>query len=190
MFVLDLADNLLDDVLDRHQPVGAAELVDDDCHVGAPAAHVGKQVEHRHRGRNEQHRPRHGHGRRRPRAIAREERVGQHRIDVFDQQHPRHLIKAFAVERKPAVPGFAEPGDDGREIGGLVHGKDGRARHGDLADLPARKHQHVAQHQPLGRVEIVGIAHRIVTVILDRLLDGFAKRPGPAQVEKVAHGLP
>ena len=49
MLVLDLADDLLDHVLDRDQPLGAAELVDDDGEVDALGAHPREQVEHAHR---------------------------------------------------------------------------------------------------------------------------------------------
>jgi hypothetical protein len=49
MLVLDLADDLLDHVLDRHQPLGAAELVDDDGEMDPLGAHPCEQVEHAHR---------------------------------------------------------------------------------------------------------------------------------------------
>jgi len=42
--VLDLADDLLEDVLDGHQAGGGAVLVDDDGHVHAPPAHVAQQL--------------------------------------------------------------------------------------------------------------------------------------------------
>ena len=54
MLVLDLADDLLDHVLDRDQPLGAAEFVDDDGEVDALGAHPREQVEHAHRFRDEQ----------------------------------------------------------------------------------------------------------------------------------------
>ena len=54
MLVLDLADDLLDDVLDRHQALGAAELVDDDGEVDALGAHPGEQVDDAHRFGDEQ----------------------------------------------------------------------------------------------------------------------------------------
>ena len=49
MLVLDLADDLLDQVLDRDQPLGAAELVDDDGEMDALGAHPREQIEHAHR---------------------------------------------------------------------------------------------------------------------------------------------
>ena len=47
VLVGDLADDLLDDVLDRHQAGGAAVLVDDDRHVRLVALHLAQQVVHR-----------------------------------------------------------------------------------------------------------------------------------------------
>ena len=54
MLVLDVADDLLDHVLDRDQALGAAELVDDDGEVDALGAHPGEQLDHAHRFRDEQ----------------------------------------------------------------------------------------------------------------------------------------
>ena len=54
MLVLDLADDLLDDVLDGDQALGAAELVDDDSEVDALGAHPGEQLDDAHRFGDEQ----------------------------------------------------------------------------------------------------------------------------------------
>ncbi len=54
MLVLDVADDLLDDVLDRDQALGAAELVDDDCEMDALGAHPGEQLDDAHRFGHEQ----------------------------------------------------------------------------------------------------------------------------------------
>ena len=48
VLVLDLADDLLDHVLDGDEPVDAAELVDHQRHVHAREPHLQQQVEHRH----------------------------------------------------------------------------------------------------------------------------------------------
>ena len=52
MLVLDIADDLLDEILDGHQPVGAAVFVDDDRHVGLPGTHPREKVENAHRFRD------------------------------------------------------------------------------------------------------------------------------------------
>ena len=55
VLVLDVADDLLDDVLDRRDAVGAAILVDHQRQMDARRLHLGEQVDRRHRGRHEQH---------------------------------------------------------------------------------------------------------------------------------------
>ncbi len=55
MFVVDLADDCLDDVLDRYEPIGAAILVDDERHLDVAGLHLGKKIGRRHRRRHEQH---------------------------------------------------------------------------------------------------------------------------------------
>ena len=56
MLVLDVADDHLDDVLDRHEAVGAAIFVDDERQMGARRLHADQEIERRHRARHEQHR--------------------------------------------------------------------------------------------------------------------------------------
>ena len=56
VLVLDVADDDLDDVLDRDQAVGAAIFVDHQGQVRARRLHLDEQVDRRHRGRHEQHR--------------------------------------------------------------------------------------------------------------------------------------
>jgi len=55
MFVLDLADNLFDQILDRHQPIDAAKLVYHHRDMCARLAHLYKKIEDRHRWSYEQH---------------------------------------------------------------------------------------------------------------------------------------
>ena len=57
VLVLDVADDLLDQVLDGDEAVGAAVLVDDQRHVDARRLHADQQVHRRHRRRHVEHRP-------------------------------------------------------------------------------------------------------------------------------------
>ena len=57
MLVGDVAHNLLDDVLDRDQPVGAAIFVDHQRQMGVAGLHLEQQIQRAHGGRHEQHRP-------------------------------------------------------------------------------------------------------------------------------------
>ena len=102
MLVLDVADDLLDHVLDRHQALGAAELVDDDGEVDALGAHPREQLDHAHRFRHEQ---RLAH-QRRDRAVARGIDVGHEH--VLDVDHADHFIEALAIDRQAAVAGVGE----------------------------------------------------------------------------------
>ena len=54
MLVLDVADDLFDDVLDRHQSFGPAEFVDNNREMRALAAHSRQQLDHAHRFGHEQ----------------------------------------------------------------------------------------------------------------------------------------
>ena len=54
VLVGDIADDLLDDVLDRDEAVGAAVFVDHQREMDARGLHLGEQVDRRHRRRHEQ----------------------------------------------------------------------------------------------------------------------------------------
>ena len=57
VLVLDVADDRLDDVLDRNQSVGPAIFVDHQRHVRPRRLHLHQQIERGHRRRREQNRP-------------------------------------------------------------------------------------------------------------------------------------
>ena len=57
VLVLDLADDDLDQILERDEPVGAAIFVDDQRHLRAARLHALQERARRHRGRHEEHRP-------------------------------------------------------------------------------------------------------------------------------------
>ena len=69
VLVLDVADDLLDQILDGDEPVRAAVLVDDQRHVDARRLHANEQVHGRHGGRHIENRPADLHHRDRPREI-------------------------------------------------------------------------------------------------------------------------
>ena len=52
MLVLDLADNLLDQIFDRHQSIDPAELVDHHGNVSTRLAHLDEKVEDQQRRRD------------------------------------------------------------------------------------------------------------------------------------------
>jgi len=57
MLILDVADDLLDDVLDGDKALGPSEFVDDDGEMHSPSPHAGEEVEHSHAFRDKQRGP-------------------------------------------------------------------------------------------------------------------------------------
>ena len=105
MLVLDVADDFLDHVLDRHQPLGPAKLIDDDREVGSLGAHPREKIDHAHRFGHEQGRAQKGGHR----AVAAVIHAGDEHI--LDVDHADHFIEAFAEHRQAAVAGFGEGGE-------------------------------------------------------------------------------
>ena len=92
VLVLDFTHDLLDEILDGEEPVGAAELVDHQRHVRARAAHIEQHVEHRQGRRDENDAAKN---------IPQIELlggapVGQHVLDV---DHADHIIERLAIDR-------------------------------------------------------------------------------------------
>ncbi len=56
VLIFDIANNHLDDILDRSETLRAAIFVDDQRHVSARRLHLHQQIEGGHRGRNKQDR--------------------------------------------------------------------------------------------------------------------------------------
>ena len=96
VLVLDLADDLLDHVFDRHQPVDAAELVDHHRDMGARLAHLHQEIEDRQRRRHEQHLAQ----QRRELGLAPLGDRGQHVLDVDEADH---VVERFAIDRHARV---------------------------------------------------------------------------------------
>ena len=165
VLVLDLAHDLLDQILDGEQPVGAAELVDHQRHVGARAAHVEQHVEHRQGRRHEDHAAQY---------VAQVELlggapVGQHVLDV---DHADHVVERFAIDRIARMRlGLDQPHHlVERRVGG--DGADIDPRHHDVG------HGLVAQLQDVGEQDALVFADRRIALgrLLDQLLDRLAHR--------------
>ncbi len=165
MLVLDLAHDLLDQVLDGQKPVGAAELVDYQRHVGARAAHVEQHVEHRQGRRHEHHTAQY---------VAQIEflrgaPVGQHILDV---DHADHVVERLAIDGIARMSlGLDQPHNFvERRVGG--DGADIDPRHHDVG------HVLVAQLQDIGQEDALVFADRRVALgrLFDQFLDGLAHR--------------
>ena len=107
VLVLDLADDLLDQVLDGHQPVDAAELVDHHRHVDARLAHLHQQIEDRHRRRARTAALRSSR-RGEPASPSLGDR-GQHVLDVDEADH---VVERLAIDRQARVAAARSCSDD------------------------------------------------------------------------------
>ncbi len=100
VLVLDIADDLLDQILDRHKSVRAAVLVDHERHVDARRLHANEQVHRRHGRRHVEHRsPNLGH-----RDRTREIEAAQIRFAEVRRLFgyiPRILVRLAAASRRP-----------------------------------------------------------------------------------------
>ena len=104
VLVLDLADDLLDQILDGDEPVDAAELVDDERQMLARQAHLQQQVEHPHGGRHEQHLAQdrlqiEGPGSRRAADAAQQ---------ILDVDEADDVVEGFAIDRQARMAMGAE----------------------------------------------------------------------------------
>ena len=170
MLVLDLADDLLDEVLDGEQSVGATELVDDQRHVRALAPHVEQHVEHRQGGRHE-----HDAAENVAQVeLLRRAPVGEHVLDV---DHADDGIEFLAIDRQAAMAGLLEQLHQIGEAGVFVHGDDVRPRHADIAGIALPEVEQVAQHLALdGRKVADRAPAALVLMLVDRILDAVPQR--------------
>ena len=169
MLVLDLADDLLDQILDRGQAVGAAVLIDHDRHVYPGIAHLQKKIENPHRGRHEQ---RFAHD-----PLEREVRaVAPIRQKVLDVDHADHLVEVLAEDRQTGMHGVAHRADDLGEARLDADRFDVGARHHDVPDLQLAETQRIEQQLPLALGEFGAVGRRLLFVLLDQLFEGLAQR--------------
>src|SRR6516162_4915417 len=96
MLVLDLADNLLDQIFDGHQPIDPAKLVDHHGDVGPRLAHLDEKVESWERGCDEQH---FAQDRRQLRLLS----ISDRRQHVFDVDEADHIVERFAIDGDPRM---------------------------------------------------------------------------------------
>ena len=191
VLVLDVADDLLQHVLDGHQAGDTAVLVDHQRHVVAGAAKFLEQYVEalglRHEGDRAQHR------------AQIEGLVGllqHHRHQVLGQQDAEYVVGAFANHRIAGVRGL----DDHRqELAGRLVGTDAdhlRARHHDVACLQVGDLDGAlddGEGLPVEQVVFVGILENLQEFLaVARLMDkglGDPFQPGPVFTRSIyAHG--
>ena len=165
MLVLDLADHHFEQVLDGHQPVGAAIFVDHDGHVHARGAHGLQQVPHRHEGGHE-------HG------VAQDVEPGEllaqdgrHQLyrhflggvghllgdlaqRVLDVDEADDVVEIVVIDRQARMAHLAEFGDQRAQIDIDIDGLDVAALHHDVVDRHVGELEHVLQDGALALGEI------------------------------------
>jgi hypothetical protein len=138
-FVLDLADDLLEHVLDREQPGGVAELVDHDRQVVAVAAELAQQLVEVLR---------FGHEHRGPQQRAQVQLRGALQLEeILGHQRAQDVLALAFVDGEARVAG-ADHGGQQLVVGG-VDGQQVHARGGDhhVAGRHVRHAQHALEHR-------------------------------------------
>ena len=108
VFVLDFADDLLDQVLDGDQTVNAAEFIDHQSHMRAFGPHFQQQLQHLHERGDEQNLALDlGKGK-----VPVPSAPGQ---NVLDMDHARRIVEGFAVNRQPGVAFLGQQVDQLRQ---------------------------------------------------------------------------
>ena len=120
-------DDLLDQVLDGDQAVGAAVLVDDHRHVDAGRAHLQQQVTHPHRWRHEELPA--DHLGQRARAVSSPEPQ-----EIAHMNHADDVVEGIAEHRQPRMPRLAHGADHLGDRRRLLDGDDVGARHHHVVD--------------------------------------------------------
>ncbi len=164
VLVLNIADDLLDQILDGQQPVDPAVLIDDKGHVTALGAHIQKHVEH-------------WHGR------CHENWDAKDRVDAFVGATRLGGEQVLNVHQTPdVIHVVAENGQPGMALGRsqldhiinaccYVDGDDLRAWDQHVFDRAVLELQNVGQHLALVGVKIAGF------VVLWLFEDGFDRVP-------------
>ena len=193
MLVLDIADDFLDQILDRDQPVGAGEFIDHNRQVNPLGAHVGEHIE---RPARLWHIERLAHQRGPVRR--RQGAIGEEGEDILDVDHPDHIIERLAVDRHARMAMFGEGRDHLLPANRRIDRDDLPARHRDVIGIVLGEVEQVAQHLPLGPRQIAARAAAVLgrsqaalaLVLVDRFFELFAQRPRPFEPEHLAQGRP
>ena len=198
MLVFDVADDRFHHVLDRHQPIGPAVLVDDQRHMRAGRLHLEQQVERRHRRRRIENGPQDFCRRERhvePRlavAVGRllmarlhepEARIGGEKNDeVADVDHAARIVERLVIDRQARVAGGAEAIEHFPQRRVERKRDDVGARHHHVLDPHVVQREHVFEDGALLGSELLARA------LLDRVFNVVARRRG-RQSEQRPHPL-
>ena len=167
MLVRDVADDGLDQILDRHQPVDAAILVHHQRHVDARLAHLQQQLQHRHAGHHQQGAAKDG-GHRKGCVAA------DAADDVLDVHHAHDVIEVAVIDRiaRMALRLDQRQCRVQRQAVGQRH--DVGARNHDVHRGDAAQLQHIGQQRAFLQVQLRRVGRGGVGGALDQLLHPVA----------------
>ena len=187
VLVGDFADDLLDDILDRDNAVGAAIFVDHQRQMNLLGLHALQQIDDPRRWRHEQNfthdlgsRQRHRQidgleiepGRQRFLALFVLFRIdrgmrGHEGDQVADVHHADRIVECVVVDHQTRMGGAFENPHQLADLDVLLYGNDIRAGHHDVADTAFAQAENVLQHPAFFRRE-AGFARRhIVEHVLE-----------------------
>ena len=192
MFILDIADDGFDGVLQRHKAVSAAVFVDDKGHLGAIGLHVCQQPCHRHRRRHEENIAdqirfadrarqinvperqiilRSVDPRRSPLVSGRFCRFSETAQQVLDVNEPDRIVQRLTKDGKAGMSAGAKNRQKFRQAHADLDRLDVGARQHDVLDPRLAQAKDVAEHGLLllreARVNVAG-GERIGEVLADR----------------------
>jgi hypothetical protein len=181
MLVVYLADDLLDQILDRDETVGAAIFIHDKGEMKPRQLHAEQQIEHRH-------------GRRHVEDLADDvdgadgagevdgaeveiclvllPRRGDPRHEVADVDHAARVVERLGIDRKPRMLRLAEHAQKLGDCDGVLNCDDVGARNHDIFDGELAKAENVAEHGALLRAECVAAGFLAAG---ERILDHLAQ---------------
>ena len=169
MLVVDLADDLFDDILDRYQAVGAAIFVDHQRQMDARGLHLRQQIDRPHRGRHIKQFADDAGVRQRQREIdgaqieprrkwlfaprlaglADARLRGHEGEQVADMHHAFGVIQRLVVDHKSGMRRAFEQAHQFAERDVALDRDDVGAMHHDIGNAPLVQRQDVAQHGAL-----------------------------------------
>src|SRR5215471_11451636 len=165
VFVLDLPDDFLDEVLDRDQTIDAAKLVDHHRDVRARLAHLHEQVKDRHRRRDKEH-------------LAQEGEqlcltpLGNRAQDILDVNEADHVVQRLAIDRNARVTLLDHTRDDLGEGRLDVERDDVDTWHHDISRRPVVHFQDISDENALMPAQRFAVVR---ARFLDHLVEGLTQ---------------
>src|SRR6516164_10365058 len=180
MLVLDLADNLLDQIFDGHQPIDPTKLVDHHGDVGPRLAHLDEKVESWQGWCDEQH-------------FAQDRcqlcllSIRDRRQHVFDVDETDHIVERFAIDGDPRMALLYHTFDYHREGRLDIESDNVDAWHHHVRSRPVVDFENVADQDALMRAERVGtFGGGLLDHFDDRIAQALTVARTPDQPQEVA----